>query len=89
MFVISQSYYHLWQAFVDEKPVALLRANFAFQAIEVPAGTHRVKLVYRDYNLPIVFCVSLASLIACVFVCRKQKQSIAPATSGTALNLAE
>jgi hypothetical protein len=73
MLVISQTYYHLWNAFVDGKPVPLLRANFAFQALEVPAGAHRVKLVYRDYNLELGFYITLASIIACGLVWRKLK----------------
>lgn len=48
MAVVSQSYYHNWRAFVDGQPVRLWRANHAFQALEVPAGRHKVELVYRD-----------------------------------------
>jgi hypothetical protein len=71
MVVISQTYYHLWNAFVDEKPVPLFRANLAFQALEVPAGAHRVKLVYRDYNLTLGSYISLASCIVCGLLWRK------------------
>jgi uncharacterized membrane protein YfhO len=63
--VLSQSYYHLWRAFVDAKSVPLLRANLAFQAVEVPAGRHRIKLIYRDPNLEIGAMISLLSLVAC------------------------
>jgi hypothetical protein len=73
MLVISQTYYHLWSAFVDDRPVSLFRANFAYQALEIPAGTHRVKLIYRDYNFVLGSYVSLASLIACVFLWRKHR----------------
>jgi hypothetical protein len=73
MMVISQTYYHLWNAFVDERPVPLFRANFAFQALEVPAGAHRVKLIYRDYNLALGFYITLASLVVCGLLWRKLK----------------
>jgi hypothetical protein len=63
--VLSQSYYHLWRAFVDGKAVPLLRANLAFQAIEVPAGTHHLKLIYRDPNLEIGGVISLLAIMAC------------------------
>ncbi|MHB8521479.1 MAG: YfhO family protein [Limisphaerales bacterium] len=56
--VIGQSFYHAWQAYVDKKPVPLWRANHAFQAVEVPAGSHRVELVYRDRWF---FCGALIS----------------------------
>ena len=45
---ISQSFYRPWKAYVDEAPVVLWRANQAFQALEVPAGEHRVRLCYED-----------------------------------------
>jgi uncharacterized membrane protein YfhO len=34
---------------VDGKPAPLLRANYAFQAVPVPAGPHTVRVVYEDY----------------------------------------
>jgi len=46
--VFSQTYYHRWRAYVDGQPTRLLRANYAFQAVQVPAGRHRVLLVYED-----------------------------------------
>jgi hypothetical protein len=46
--VVAQTYYHRWQAQIDGQPARLLRANYAFQAVEVPAGKHRVSLGYRD-----------------------------------------
>jgi hypothetical protein len=63
--VHAQTFYHLWHAFVDECEVPLLRANVAFQALQVPAGKHRVKFVYRDYNLIIGSIVSALSLAVC------------------------
>ena len=36
--VIAQSYYPAWKAHVDGRPARVWRANYAFQAIEVPAG---------------------------------------------------
>jgi hypothetical protein len=48
MVYISQTYYHNWKAQVDGNTVPLWRANYAFQAVEVPAGNHELTLVYRD-----------------------------------------
>jgi uncharacterized membrane protein YfhO len=59
--VIAQSFYHNWQARVDERPVRLLRANHAFQALEVPAGRHQVTLVYADRAF---YCGALVSLLS-------------------------
>ena len=70
--VLSQSFYHLWQAEVDGQRVPLLRANLAFQAVQVPAGPHRLKLVYRDHNLLIGAVISFFSMAVCVWLWRRQ-----------------
>jgi hypothetical protein len=36
--VVAQTYYHDWRADVDGQPTHLLRANHAFQAVQVPAA---------------------------------------------------
>jgi len=60
--VLAQSFYHPWQAYVDGNHVKLWPANFAFQALEIPAGQHEVKLVYRDRAFEVGGAISLASL---------------------------
>jgi hypothetical protein len=70
--VLSQADYHLWRATVDGQPAEILRANLAFQAVQVPAGTHRVKLVYRDPNLMIGGIISLLSLAVCGGIWRRK-----------------
>jgi hypothetical protein len=39
--VVAQTYYHNWRVYVDGQPAHLLRANYAFQAFQVPAGRIR------------------------------------------------
>ncbi|HEU6448583.1 MAG TPA: YfhO family protein [Verrucomicrobiae bacterium] len=65
--VVSQTYYHNWRALVDGKPSLLLRANGAFQAVEIPAGDHRIKLIYQDRAFEIGATISLATLVIAVF----------------------
>ena len=64
--VVAQTWYHDWRAEVDGKPARLLRANDAFQAVEIPEGRHRVQLTYRDRAFEIGAVVSLLALLACV-----------------------
>ena len=40
-----------WRAAVDGRPAPILRANVVFQAVPVPAGAHRVELVYRPRSV--------------------------------------
>jgi uncharacterized membrane protein YfhO len=64
--VVAQAFYHPWQAYVGGQRVNLLRANHAFQALEVPAGRHRVVLVYRDSWFMVGCLLSLLTIIASV-----------------------
>jgi Bacterial membrane protein YfhO len=61
--VIAQSWYHDWRACVDDKPAILLRANYAFQAVQVSAGRHHIKLIYQDRAFEIGAVISLATLL--------------------------
>ncbi len=49
--VVSQTHYPAWRAYVDGKPARIWRANYAFQALEVPAGRHGIRMVYEDRML--------------------------------------
>jgi uncharacterized membrane protein YfhO len=64
MITISQSHYAPWKAYVDGAPAKLWRANHAFQAVEVPAGEHRVRLRYEDRMFKIGALISGIALLA-------------------------
>jgi hypothetical protein len=63
--VLAQAYFPAWRAFVDGKPAVLWPANLAFQAVEVPSGSHRVVLIYRDQAFYIGVALSVFSLFVC------------------------
>ena len=70
LLVMAQTYYHPWQAYVDGRPVPLWRANYTFQALQIPAGPHQVKLVYEDRRFKLGAVISLATLMGClIFHC--------------------
>ena len=64
--VIAQSYYPCWHAYVDGQSVPLLRANVAFQALQVPAGRHTVRVVYDDHAFRIGAVISGLALLGCM-----------------------
>jgi hypothetical protein len=61
--VISQAYYHCWRAYVDDRRTRILRANCGFQAVEVPAGRHRIRLRYSDPLFDFGLGLSVTALV--------------------------
>jgi len=70
MVVVAQTFYRAWHAVVDDQPVTLWRANHAFQALQVPAGHHRVRLVYQDRTFHLGTVISLLALALCAAMYR-------------------
>jgi hypothetical protein len=66
MLVVAQTFYHCWKATIDGTPATLWRANHAFQALQLPAGVHRVELVYRDSAFRFGVLISSLALLGCV-----------------------
>ena len=61
--VLSEVWYPGWKAEVDGRPAPVLRANFAFRAVPVPAGTHRVRLIFAPWSWRVGVMVSLATVL--------------------------
>ena len=66
--VIAQTYYFRWRAYVDGGASRVLRANYAFMAVEVPAGTHRLRLAYEDRGFLMGACLSGGTLLALLWM---------------------
>ena len=64
--VVAQGFYHPWRAYVDGKRTELFRANYAFQALQMPAGEHQVSLIYEDDVFRLGLAISLATLAICL-----------------------
>jgi hypothetical protein len=45
--VMSDSYHPRWEAKIDGRETSVLRANYVMRAVPVPAGDHRVTLLFR------------------------------------------
>ncbi|MCZ6872981.1 MAG: YfhO family protein, partial [bacterium] len=61
--VFAEPYYPGWQVSVDQQPVPILRANYAFSAVYLKAGKHIVQRQYRPASL------ILGAAISLVFCC--------------------
>jgi hypothetical protein len=80
MLVVAQAWYHDWQATLDGSPVPLYRANYAFQALEVPPGQHEVRIKYVDRAFQAgIFITSLALLTCGFFILRYLGRSLTSA----------
>ncbi len=66
--VILESYYPGWRAFVDGNEKKIYRANRAFQAVDLPAGRHIVRLSYEPLDFEIGLWFSAASILALVLI---------------------
>jgi hypothetical protein len=61
--VLSEPYYPERRAFLDDRPVAALKANLAFTAVPVPAGTHRLELRYVPSSFRLGVGISVLTLL--------------------------
>jgi hypothetical protein len=60
---LSEPYYPERRAFIDGEPVAAVKANLAFTAVPVPAGTHRLELRYVPDSFRLGVGVSVLTLL--------------------------
>jgi len=61
---LTDQYFPGWRATVNGTPAPILRANFLFRAVEVPAGDSLVEFRYVPMSLYLGAAVSLLSGLA-------------------------
>ncbi|MCL5036928.1 MAG: YfhO family protein [Chloroflexi bacterium] len=64
--VMSETYYPGWKAAIDGAPVRIYRADYAFRAIVIPKGVHKVTMEFRPPLFYYGLWVSLAGIITCI-----------------------
>jgi hypothetical protein len=64
LLVLSDTYYPGWQAEVDGREAAVLRANHTMRAVVVPAGSHTVRFQFRPRSVFVGFFLTLAGMVA-------------------------
>lgn len=60
---VSDTFYTGWQAYIDGNSTEILRANYAFRAIEVPKGAHKIVFIYDPKSFRIGEWISFAGLV--------------------------
>ena len=72
-----------WSATVDGQPAPVLRADYFLQGVPIPAGTHEIRLTYRDPMIgrglafsALVWLGWVAALAGAVIVKRRRSSSV-------------
>lgn len=63
---VNQTYYPGWRAYVDDREVPVLRANYALTAIPVVAGGHIVRLVFDPTSFRIGWMITIAGCLVSI-----------------------
>jgi len=64
-----------WRAWVNGRETKVLRANYAFQAVPIPAGKSEVQLCYRPRGIlagSMISALSVAAALAAGLACAKR-----------------
>lgn len=69
---ISDAYDKDWNAYVGGKKSPILRAHFAFRAVEIPKGKHEVKLAYEPRSFKFGFIITFLGLTVLVLLLFKK-----------------
>ena len=73
--VLTDMFFPGWYAEIDGEEQQVLRANYAFRAIQVPPGEHRVQFRYRPLSFSIGAGLSLFALTVCLGMMVRRKRS--------------
>ncbi len=73
--VIANTYDPGWKATLSGEDVPVLRANYAFQAIEIPPGTSEVELRYLPDSLVLGLWIGAGSIVLALAACLFSRRS--------------
>jgi hypothetical protein len=78
LMVAAESYYPGWHATLDRQPTELQRANYLFQGVVEPAGTHTVELRYDPDGVlygTVVTLAGVVGLLGLIVWARRRKEA--------------
>ena len=77
--ILSELYYTGWSAFVNEKEVPIIRADYLLRSIPITPGKHKVKFIYRPKSLLLGGIISFTTffifVISCLVMLYKKNQT--------------
>ena len=78
LLVTSEAWYPGWRAWIDDRPAPLVPANAAFRGLAIPAGRHRVRMLFDPPLLWLGGAISLLALAALLTVLARKRQRPLP-----------
>ena len=64
LLILRDTYYRGWRAVVDGAEVPILRTDYLFRGVEVPAGEHTVRFEFRPLSFRIGLVISVLAWLA-------------------------
>jgi len=65
---MSETYYPGWKVYIDGNEGAIYRANYAFRAVPLNPGNHRVVFAYKPLSVILGGIITLVGIIATVLI---------------------
>lgn len=64
---ISDTYYSGWEVFIDEKKDKIFLSDYAFRAVKVPEGNHKIEFLYKPKSFRNGIYIAGLTLVIFVF----------------------
>jgi hypothetical protein len=78
LLLLSDTYYPGWKAFVDGTPQKIYQADYAFRAVPLNPGTHRVEFIYDPMSFKLGVGVTILGILGCIgmgWITRRRRRS--------------
>ena len=66
--LLSELYYPGWKAYVDDKDVPILRADYLLRAVKLDAGQHSITVIYRPMSFYIGSIITIVTILLLIFI---------------------
>ena len=73
LLVLSDTYYPGWKVFVNGERVKIYRADYAFRAIPLSPGTHRIEFIYDPLSFKLGALFTILGIIGCAAIYLSKK----------------
>ncbi|HHT9126279.1 MAG TPA: YfhO family protein [Candidatus Brocadiia bacterium] len=70
---MSESYYPGWKAYIDGEKAHIYRANYAFRAVLLKPGEHKVEFVYDPWTFKVGLIITAITICITSFILQKSK----------------